>query len=800
MKRKISALLFVLLLLCSMSILASAANVKMNKSSATIQIGDSVQLEALVNGVPKKATWGSSDPSVATVNANGLVTGQAAGSSVITAMVDGASVDCVVSVVKRTTLSNARYNVLIIDTSGSMKGTPLKRVKTAAKRFSKTVLKSDGSNYLAIISLNSSPKVVCNFTDNISTLNKAINKLKASGETNMNKAFQKAGELLDAKAGGAGVMKNIILCSDGLPQSGTKLSAGRYTSANHKKYKFANAVYKTDVELKNKDYFVYALGFFHNSKGKDLSFGKQLMKDLASKDKYFIVTKPTDIDHVFNNIAADINNVEINAAEITLKVGQTYQLSTTVNDVISAAKWKSSAKGIASVSASGKVTAKKKGTAVITATVKGQSVTCRVTVKTAPVSIKLDRKNAEVYVGNSITLNASVTGTTEKVKWSTNKKAVATVKNGKVTGIKAGTAVIKATVKGKTVSCKVTVKNPSLTLDQTSMTLIEGESKKLTATVSGPTQTVVWKSSNEKIAAVDSTGNVKAIAVGTAQITASANGISAVCTVYVKEKPYREIYTVEDLKNVANNLSGTYYLMNDLNLNGQEWTPLGNSSTPFKGKFYGNGHRISNIYINATKDDQGLFGYTDSALIERLEVTGKVTGGTYAGGIVGRLTNNSTISYCINYATVTGAHQTGGVVGRVSGGTIEYCLNYGEVSTNGRGCGGISADIYPKGKIVNCVNMVNVSGGSDITGGIVGGCTSGPVENCFNTGNVTGKSRKGAIAGDNASYAGKRANNYFLKTETVNAGFSPIGTGSGTFNNLNDQRLLNAIAAIKAKF
>ena len=102
--------------------------------------------------------------------------------------------------------------------------------------------------------------------------------------------------------------------------------------------------------------------------------------------------------------------------------------------------------------------------------------------------------------------------------------------------------------------------------------------------------------------------------------------------------------------------------------------------------------------------------------------------------------------------------------------------------------------------MLNSVNLADISGGSDITGGIVGGSTSGTVSGCYNTGNITGNSRKGAIAGDNASYSGSRSNNHFLKTAAINAGFSPIGTGSGTFSTLQDQGLKNAIAAITKKF
>lgn len=89
MKKKLSVLLILMVLIFSMTIVTNAATTKMNKSSATIQIGDTVQLKVLVDGVATSAVWKSPNTSVATVNSSGLVTGKAAGSSVIKATVNG---------------------------------------------------------------------------------------------------------------------------------------------------------------------------------------------------------------------------------------------------------------------------------------------------------------------------------------------------------------------------------------------------------------------------------------------------------------------------------------------------------------------------------------------------------------------------------------------------------------------------------------------------------------------------------------------------------------------------------------
>ena len=378
MKRKIG----ILLMACMMIILLKPAAVfadglTISQTSMTIKSGQSVRLT--VNA--SNCIWISSDPSVASVDQNGTVTGKAKGSTVITVSDGSKSAECIVSVVRATSSSITRYSVLIIDTSGSIKGKPFKRLKQASKKFAKTVLSADGDNYVAVVALNTKSKKVLGFTGSIADVNKAIDKLKAGGHTNMNAAFVSANSLLASKAGGGNVIKNIILCSDGLPETGKTAGKGRYKKADHNEYKYANATYKTDVKSKKAGSFVYALGFFHNSKGKDLVFGKRLMKDLASKDKYYIITKQKDLDKVLKDIAKIITSTKCSKKSLTLWVGETAKLQFLVNGAAQKASWTSAKKSIASVSSSGKVKGKKKGKTTITGTLNGQKVTCKVTVK-----------------------------------------------------------------------------------------------------------------------------------------------------------------------------------------------------------------------------------------------------------------------------------------------------------------------------------------------------------------------------------------------------------------------------------
>ena len=194
--------------------------------------------------------------------------------------------------------------------------------------------------------------------------------------------------------------------------------------------------------------------------------------------------------------------------------------------------WKSSNPAVVEV-LNGKLTAKKAGTAVITATANGISKTCTVTVK-AP-ALKLSRSKATLYInGNkTITLKAGVTGASSKVTWKSADKKIAVVKNGKVTAKKTGTVKIKATANGITKTCTITVKKQKLQIKSSSIELKKGEKVKIVAKAV-PSGKITYTSNKKKVAAVTSKGVVKAKKKGTAKITVRCNGLKKTVTIKVK--------------------------------------------------------------------------------------------------------------------------------------------------------------------------------------------------------------------------------------------------------------------------
>ncbi len=197
------------------------------------------------------------------------------------------------------------------------------------------------------------------------------------------------------------------------------------------------------------------------------------------------------------------------------------------------------------------MTGVKAGKATITAEAGSKKATCMVTVTEEPpvevTGITLDRTTGSISVGETLTLTATIepANATDAVLWESSDDTIATVEDGVVTGVKAGTAIITAEAGSKKATCTVTVTAAAvvppagvtgITLDKTSATLARGKTLMLTATVTpanAVNKTVSWSSSNPQIATVTNAGAVKGIKAGTAVITAEAGGKKAVCTVKV---------------------------------------------------------------------------------------------------------------------------------------------------------------------------------------------------------------------------------------------------------------------------
>ena len=151
----------------------------------------------------------------------------------------------------------------------------------------------------------------------------------------------------------------------------------------------------------------------------------------------------------------------------------------------------------------------------------------------------------EVLIGESITLEAIVDAVSNnyKVEWLSTNEDIATVDNGKVTGVASGTAIIMAQVGNKTGNCTVNVVGTpveQVLIDEVEIYMEEGDIRTLRATVLPETadnKSVTWSSSNESIATVNGSGVVTAHKPGDCVVYAKAGNVTAECTVCIDRRP-----------------------------------------------------------------------------------------------------------------------------------------------------------------------------------------------------------------------------------------------------------------------
>ncbi|RGI94339.1 penicillin-binding Tp47 domain C-containing protein [Blautia obeum] len=164
----------------------------------------------------------------------------------------------------------------------------------------------------------------------------------------------------------------------------------------------------------------------------------------------------------------------------------------------------------------------------------GKNETKPIATPTPVVKPGITAKVSQVYVGKKATIKVTKTKVTGKVTFKSSNKKVATVNSkGVITGKKAGKAVITVKVGKYTKKLTVKVKKPSFKLVKSSVKLKKG--KKTTIRVkAAPVSKVTYKTSNKKVATVNSKGVVTAKKKGTAKITVKCNGITRTFKVTVK--------------------------------------------------------------------------------------------------------------------------------------------------------------------------------------------------------------------------------------------------------------------------
>lgn len=230
--------------------------------------------------------------------------------------------------------------------------------------------------------------------------------------------------------------------------------------------------------------------------------------------------------------SASFSLVLLSSYKKTLNIGDEFLIiAITSNGKLP--KWTSSSSSIASVNTYGKVTAKKAGTATITAKVAGGEASCKVTVKKTEVSVS--KSTLTMERGESLLLTAT-SSSKSPVTWKSSHKSIATVDDkGMVLALKPGETTITASCDGSKATCKVKVKYPTVKLDKKKVTLYRGQSIKLNTDVSSGVEPT-WKSNKKSVALVNPDGTVTAIKNGRATITATVDKVAATCEIIV-EKP-----------------------------------------------------------------------------------------------------------------------------------------------------------------------------------------------------------------------------------------------------------------------
>lgn len=256
------------------------------------------------------------------------------------------------------------------------------------------------------------------------------------------------------------------------------------------------------------------------------------------------------------NVTVKKVSVELNPKSLSILIGDISKINATTSPSGLSVSWSTSNNMVASIN-NGSVTANAPGNITITASMmyngKQYTDTCAVTVKEP--SINLVYSQLKMAKNETITMLANTSPSGQSINWSSEDTSICTISSsGVITAKSIGNTMITGTITyaGATYSssCNVIVGEPKVTLSKTNLSMYVSDTQSLVASViavdgsnitSETKSDISWSSSNSSVATVDSNGAVKAVATGTATITAKYTfcGINytATCSVTVQGKP-----------------------------------------------------------------------------------------------------------------------------------------------------------------------------------------------------------------------------------------------------------------------
>ena len=511
----------------------AVASVQISQSAATLAVGSTAALQLVVRDAAgqvlnnRNVVWTSSDNAIATVSALGLVTGITTGTVQIAGTVDGRSAVANLTITARAVASvqvAPSAPTLLVGESIQLSAQPLDA--GGAPLSGRIVEWSSGNDQIVLVDA----------TGRITGVAEGVTTVTARSETRTISI-------------GVSVVAVPVARLDISPSSDTIFvgQATQFVAVPRDSTGSVLANRTTSWGTSNVDVLTIS------SSGRAVGVSPGLATVTASN------SGRTAEAMVLVRLRP-VASVTVTPSQATLTIGQTIQLSAVARDSNGESlfgrsmSFQSENQTIATVSSSGVLTARAEGTTRVLVTSEGQVGIATINVTKIPIaSLRIDPDSLGLLIGGTQTLEAVTQDangsplTGRAIAWTSSAPAVATVsQSGVLNALSVGTAVITATAEGITATSRVTVRSvpvASVIVSPSTGTVIIGDDLDLTAEVRNASgaivssASVVWTSSDNRVAVVSSSGRVRGLAFGTAQISATNNGVVGTSSILVIREP-----------------------------------------------------------------------------------------------------------------------------------------------------------------------------------------------------------------------------------------------------------------------